>query len=192
MKRIIEIAIITTILFGLAFCFGCKDKAEADTTKSVSVGLVIDPNSCIEFADDDANKALFTLGYTVEPNEPKEGECTWSFEGSVYGNEDEPEMIVHPYVAAGGTIEIIEPNEPEHVWKCSCGQGWDEMLEIFCGCGKTYKTLDIIMKCIPTWPDYIELEKELIVIWPKEILEDGYDYQPKITMSKGAKIYFKD
>ncbi len=29
MKRIIEIAIITTILFGLAFCFGCKDKAEA-------------------------------------------------------------------------------------------------------------------------------------------------------------------
>ena len=79
-------------------------------------------------------------------------------------------------------LMLVHPPEIKHVWECSCGQGWGEMFEISCGCGKVYKTLDIIMKCIPTWPDYIELDKDLMI--------DGDSLRYPIT--KGTKIYFKE
>jgi len=81
-------------------------------------------------------------------------------------NEPECIAIEHPMLSEGYTFNIWEPNETNVV------------------------SLDFI----PTWPDYIELEKDLVIIWPKETIAENLDwhYQPKVTMAKGTKIYFKE
>ena len=43
-----------------------------------------------------------------------------------------------------------------------------------------------ISKLIPTWPDYIELKKDLIIQDP-----NNYEFFSKWTILKGTKIYYK-
>ncbi len=80
MKRIIEITIITTILFSLAFCFGCKDKAEAyepnepECKHARIVGYSQGFGSSIY-----CSICLKTFEEKPEPNEP---ECKHQYFGS--------------------------------------------------------------------------------------------------------------
>lgn len=72
-------------------------------------------------------------------------------------------------------IYWYEPNEPEYL---------------------TYHTpkpqKGNILDFIPTWPDCIELEKDLVIIAPPSKIEGlKYDYQPQIRLGKGTKIYYK-
>ncbi len=268
MKRIIEITIITTILFGLAFCFGCKDKAEAnepgltfgtiefrdpnEQTHAVIYGLpsegdvlLRDPNGNYTWVPEEPNEPIQRLMKQFEQMLGQEeklidviGLCIDRIE-KLEENHNEP--AINLTNESGGIFVITEPNDlkidikshytaeeldeiykdepalgklakslwgvdepnklgiriiaPEENWKCSCGMDWGEMFEIFCDCGKTYKTLDIIMKCIPTWPDYIELEKELVIKEPADISEIAgreHDFSFSIELAKGKKINFKD
>jgi len=78
MKHIIHIIIISLILLGLAYCFGCKEKAEAEA-ESITIcdncphiGWFGEPNSC------EARRKADALEES-EPNEPLQ-ELTKLFE----------------------------------------------------------------------------------------------------------------
>ncbi len=190
------------VFFALSV-FGCKDKAEAKE----DVWLIVEPNEpVLIFSDQPATIAEIVLEDALDFTFRQDGEeLNFNYnEPNVYTYDFEPEKAVSfiinalykCWVSSDEDVAVrYEPNEPEHVWKCSCGQGWDEMLEIFCGCGKTYKTLDIIMKCIPTWPDYIELEKDLVLRYdfpePNDPMLIHFPSDTRI-ISKGTKIYFKE
>lgn len=84
----------------------------------------------------------------------------------------------------------VEPNESETPyfliaepdWKCS-------------GCGKTIPISEghfCLMRYIPTWPDYIELEKDLRIDTPDTSEPNSpYTNAWEIQIPKGTKIYFK-
>lgn len=93
-----------------------------------------------------------------------------------------------------------EPNELEYTAKdepalgrlakdlCGVGTAW------YCSvCKKTYSNEHFcLMPYIPTWPDYIELEKDLVIISPDSTPDDpGENDSWVITFNKGTKIYFK-
>ena len=124
------------------------------------------------FADDTVAEAEMLIDHQnalpwQPPNEPNEPENEW--------------------------IRIHTPPEQEYSWKCSCGEGFGEMLEVSCSCGKIYKTFDILMKNIPTWPEYIELEKDLIIKLPERPnLFQGAFRKEQFRFPKGSKIYFKE
>jgi hypothetical protein len=52
-----------------------------------------------------------------------------------------------------------------------------------------YEPFDIkfIISLIPTWPDYIELEKDLVIEDP-----NSYEFFSQLTILKGTKIFFRD
>ena len=111
--------------------------------------------------------------------------------------------------ASEGRIEFIEPNEPEcnHDRIVGFSQGFHSSSTWCAVCGDTIKTYELgdpnavlhyhepepePMKYslpIPTWPDYIELEKDLIF--------NALPYDPNypgngIVITKGTKIYFSE
>ena len=227
MKHLIEILIVSMVLFMSAFFVGCKDEAEAEEKEGVWIltsndpkeitvrdepnepdyltdpnwTFTADPNMCITFEDfvsdtinmADTNiylknmplltkKELRDFALVISAATARLSACDEFYEellrlvpAKLLQDPDKPEPNEPE-------LMLVHPPEPNHVWECSCGEGWGEMFEIFCGCGKVYKTLDIIMKCIPTWPEYIELDKTLV-------FETRGNY---FTSPKGTKIYFKE
>lgn len=206
-----EIVIIVIILFFLAFCFGCKEKADEmafwDETDENGVSMAERMRRSNEAArkqaaeerkqkeEDAVNKEALIRAKSAkmlhdmlkelpEPNEyaawknriDQTGYGTPSINYICPDCNDPVDTNKHLTKHLCSKRELPEPNELSYI------SIW-EPNEI------TVVSLDFI----PTWPDYIELEKDLVIIWPKT-RADGleWDYQPRIEMSKGTKIYFKD
>lgn len=100
----------------------------------------------------------------------------------------------------------IELPKPDYKWFCPCGQGMPETISFECSCGQYYNTIEVIMKNIPTWPDYIELEKDLVIKYKIDsgivdvvgLSDVGILVRKKMNTKKvmydfpkGTKIYFK-
>lgn len=195
MKRIIEILIVSMVLFMLAFLVGCKDEAEAeDMTTEITIEA-IDPNENIDWG----NSVFLEITLLDEPNFA-DSDRIYLYEGDDFDivieknepnepNEPNEEILICPdhykryckicesvYYKAGWIIpfkgsylynqalkEKPEPNEP--------------LKMTFGGDNMTWS--------IPTWPEYIELDKDLWVV-------DETEYGILMRFVKGTKIYFKD
>lgn len=107
-------------------------------------------------------------------------EPTWrkgSGDSLILSEPNEPEVI-------GLTVDFIdisitEPNEPiQELTKC-----FEDLL------GYTDRLRwTTLIPSIPTWPDYIELEKDLMVLAPRK----NPKYHSTLIIPKGTKIYFSD
>ena len=77
------------------------------------------------------------------------------------------------------SIEVVEPDEPDF-----------ELT--FCEATMSLPYKDNLFDSIPTWPDYIELEKDLVCFPPDDndvtTVGDGIEH---LLLTKGTKIYFK-
>lgn len=183
--KAIEFLIAAAILFGLAFCFGCKEKAEAYEPNE-PVGFTIEH---LEFPDPDTVKELhlnhpepneqgylkfdFTdAGFYEEPNEPTQ-DLMKCFE-RLLGQVDRLINLVE--VCFDRLEKLEEPNEPE--WEIS-------------------KASEIEVVFDEPRPFKLIYNRELT---PSEIAQiyDDPTYEPNdiivITLPypKGTKIYFKD
>ena len=140
----IFIAIIVIGLILIWFLVGCKDKSEAEESKST----------------------INLAPYSVTP----------SIEGSVWLDNKIPPSTIF-YRDGDKVIEYIpkpEPNESEYILNIP-------------------DILENIMKHIPTWPDYIELEKTLIIGHEEYTNPNGSKtIFHGIEIGKGTKIYFKE
>lgn len=198
MKKI-EITIISAILLLLAFCFGCKNKVEPIKPKYQPIynrALTATEIAEIEQKLSEPNELFETkeIWLSIE----LEGKPTFEDSNRFYLYEGDEFDIV---------IEKNEPNEPEpnepqlvidipeHRWKCSCGEKHYELFCLTCSCGKKYKTFEIFMNNIPTWPEYIELGKDLVLRYdfpePNNPLLIHIPSEFRI-ISKGTKIFFKE
>lgn len=103
--------------------------------------------------------------------------------------------------------EPNEPNEPEWGFFSIANPNWEYSTCSECGArihiSEAHWCPKQILRYIPTWPDYIELEKDLVILHPKYEVEPGvyltdvncvrlFEYQPKDILPKGTKIYFKE
>jgi len=237
--KALEILIVVTILFVLAFVVGCKDEAEAqsyDFSEEAKlsepndyivselivevqelqrmVGVLIDAgntqNSCLDKlynVNTYTIKRVSELEKTVRPvsnfvsimlskdiEVNSEKQCDMTVEERLalvrkvfvmmaeQEKEFDPNLFMSRYEIGSICIEgIDEPNEPEVITEGYTFYIWepDEPQKV---------SLDFI----PTWPDYIELEKDLMFFTPDDndvcTVGDGEEY---IMMPKGTKIYFK-
>ena len=221
-EHIVGMFIVTWFLiaFLLAlFLAGCKDKVEAKTwshtdeelPKAVwyfdgktTIKYLPESDYSIEISDFNAPDDFDIVIEKPEPNElwevewtaenwvktvklePNEPIATKIIEGQLFydkreGIEPEKRMWIFDGDRFNRLDDITtpEPNEPEgliYIWEPNEPQ-------------------KVSLDFIPTWPDFIKLEKDLMIIWPNEpfdIDEVQYNYQPQIYISKGTKIYFKD
>lgn len=76
------------------------------------------------------------------------------------------------------TLNITEPNEPETT-------NWIYIADLD-------EPKKVSLDFIPTWPDYIELEKDLVIENFLNYKFDGTRVYRLFTLRKGTKIYFKD
>ena len=204
-QRLIEITLISIILLLIAFAVGCKED-EPESNESIQeftelVGDILDNQdkiiNLIEFLFDrikrleelhrpfDFNDLDFdALADEPEPNEPEEPRyyhpldpraytCPKCYDGAKgtlcpgHYEPNEPECIVieHPMLQEGYTFHIWEPNDISVV------------------------SLDFI----PTWPEYIELEKDLwLDCRHKDDPNDFGSSYGYIMIEKGTRIYFKE
>lgn len=184
MKKLIEILIVVVVLFMLAFAFGCKDKVEARA--KVIYNRALTDTEVAQIYDDpfyEPNEPKLT--YTEEEldeiykDEPALGKLVKSLYGFIEPSEPEDSKIKEEYESTG-YLWIPDTNElSKYKWYCSCGRGIREMSTYECrDCGKTYSAFEVILNNIPTWPDYIEIKKDLVIgAW---------------VIEKGTKIYCKD
>lgn len=157
MTKKVEILIVVAILIALAFITGCKDEAEANEPKN-NYGYIEWNCSCGKH-----------LGCTyIKPH--------YWFECATCGTiktNTECETTEEFYELVGFEERFVEPNEPTMTES--------EVVPF---------PEDIsggLLDFIPTWPDYIELEKDLYITPPDAAKENWYMY-----IEKGTKIYFKD
>lgn len=116
---------------------------------------------------------------------------------------NEPKAISFKIDVGDNSVEFIdctftfdEPNEPECKHAGHSLYGYSGSDDVFCsGCNKAIKSepFTSVLQFIPTYPDYIELEKDL---WLDERHKSdpndtgsGYDY---VMIEKGTRIYFKE
>ncbi len=189
--EILIAAAVVAVLFGVVFCFvGCKDKAEAEEW----ITNLNDPNAIITIWDEVNEPEYYhplvdSRAYTC----PK---CYSGATGNLCPGHYEPDDTIY---FDSESFEIV----PNSIAPTSEGTVWFESDEIpppsiFYYDGE--KKIEYIPKPepnepmkyslpIPTWPEYIELEKDLVI----DIT--GRDEEPGIKkwwFGKGTKIYFKD
>lgn len=208
MRCIIKISIILTVLFGLffclAFCLGCKEKAEAEE----DVWLTTDSNEPVE----PENKHILelTADYEITTQEPNYLVVElWDKTGWYINKEDSDILvtnrrrveIIKPYVITKqepGYLRVDEPNEPEPSvveFQCSCGC-WYKVIGYDLCYSQKYSVVTDVPKSmkyslpIPTWPDYIILENDLYIEIPIEVF--GPIETRTYVYRKGTRIYFKE
>lgn len=96
-------------------------------------------------------------------------------------------------------IWFPEPNEPEeselHII-CDCGMKYDIRGKEICFKSRYTLLTDFVKvinpknSIIPTWPEYIELEKTLVFSFPKE--PNSPYTGAYMQLDKGTKIYFRE
>lgn len=176
----INFLIVAILLFLLAFCFGCKDKADitfgvnhnwrppnyicsihGETDYCYTVDNIEYCNECVgKFMTECFEKG--GVQRVIIKSAPESG--TFSFDGDDY--------------IEANSADFTEPNEPETT-------NWIYIADL----NEPKKvSLDFIL----TWPDYIELEKDLIIDMPRTMwLGDGVRMKD-FLFPKGTKIYFKE
>ncbi len=192
------VAVALMVVFGgLTFCsILTEGTVKAETYEPEEpLGITFEEPNESAIALIDESRGIFVI---VEPNEPK----TYTAEELDEIYKDEP-ALGRLAKSMWGLAESNEPtawddigepdvpgrNESEYKWFCSCGKGIRKMSIYECrDCGKVYNPLDVILKNIPTWPDYIELEKDLVIDLPDDHSIGIYE----IILGKGTKIYFKE
>ena len=105
MKRLIEILLISILLFSLAFFAGCKDEAEANEPNEI----IVLKGMRHAWQEEGWNR----IDYEPKPYKPKE---TYTAEELDEIYKDEPALgrLAKDLWGVGeGRIKIIEPNEPE-------------------------------------------------------------------------------
>jgi len=197
MKRLIEITLISTILFGLAFCcLGCKEKAEAK----------------------EGNKVVFP----IKEGDPIEQTHHWGW-GKVPVQNDCPHCGKTSYTRfctgcgkERGNLPFIGVYCPKCDPKGKYASRTDDVTEICSSCGsdRTWKyvyedwqtepnepddfaltydatrgALGISLDFIPTWPDFIELDKDLVFDISNRVRDPS---DQTWTFVKGTRIYFKE
>lgn len=175
MNRLIEITLISTILLLIAYAAGCKNEVDYDPNEFIFELYSTDSNyTDISFSYDNNNGVTKELTLNVIDGEivcsqsPKKAiEIIFKTLCKAYNIREvedwpvrfeEPNEPNEPILTKGYTFNIWEPNDINIV------------------------SLDFI----PTWPDYIELEKDLIVD-PADPNENWFCIYPK-----GTKIYFQE
>ncbi len=183
--EILIAAIVVAVLFGVVFCFvGCKDKAEAATKSRVAqkvdedIRRASEPNDITTITLPDPNDISYNWEVYLEvtlTNEPNfaETDRIYLYEG------DEFDIV----------IEKKEPNEPKKFYTTEeLDEIYKDELELTFveATWEPYNEYDL-NHIIPTWPDYIKLEKDLIASYPH------FEGHTVINLlPKGTKIYFKD
>ena len=186
-----EAMVITIIMLALAGLVGCKDKAEAYEPEE-SRGITFEEDEIdITWEMDYPIDINFGEGVTFRLGEDNEIVCGGSrrkwlriMYESMSGKEPTEKVV----------LRFTEPNEPEEIkvsicYKCPPTPN-DGNIH-FCPGHKQ------ITDFIPTWPDYIELEKDLILRfdYPEpnnplmKLIHTPIAYK---IFSKGTKIYFKE
>lgn len=172
--KIYEIIIVMLVLFLLAACFGCKEKAEASEPNEPEVESVANWVEAVErwpkaqgYITDNFGRTLpmwqscpdKSTDVMVSVDPPKPNEPTWRKGSGESLSLSLPEPMLQ--VSEGYSFNIWKPND----------------------------TIVVSLDFIPTWPDYIELEKDLIIQSPWY----GEYWKPIITctLEKGTKIFFK-
>ena len=145
----------------------------------------------------DVNDLTVRFEGLSEPNEP---ECSHErLYGTSRGFNDDSIYCA----TCGEAIKILEPepNEPELTYTA---EELDEIYKDEPSLGRLVKDLygvgegrllwkKDLHKIIPTWPDYIELDKELMIKLPERPnLFQGAFRKEQYRFPKGTKIYFKD
>lgn len=135
-----------------------------------------------------------------EPNEPDPDEGFISFMIDKKFPDLDKGLPVYEYQDGSRLMLYREPNEPsELIISCSCD--WTYEIQ-----GKELAYRSVYTKVtninepnepmkyslpIPTWPDYIELEKELEIELPYKIWYGRMAFE-NFIFPKGTKIYFKE
>jgi len=173
MKRLIEILLISILLFSLAFFAGCKDEAEA---KEHIEGQIVNLDKLYIFNGYDY---VPIKSDKPKPYKPKE---TYTAEELDEIYKDEPALGILAK-RMWGVEPPPEPNEPEE---------GSIIVENDKGDYVFIKPKSNQFG-IPTWPDYIELDKDLIYFVPDDndewTIGDGVEV---ILIHKGTRIYFKE
>lgn len=176
----------------------CQDCSSDRTWKYIYEDWQTKPNNTLELPDDiefslTNDSDWYFVPYSVEPQAKR---VLWIEDANVM-----PPPVIYCRDENGKRIEYIpkpEPNEPEKY----TAEELDEIYKDEPALGKLAKGLwgygdvpwypsnetnNSLLDFIPTWPDYIELERDLI------IGEDiGGEHLETITLGKGMKIYFKE
>ena len=165
-----------------------------------------------EYTDDGNTEVLsfdFIEGEVICSKSPKEAvEIIYKTLNGYYGSDehDLPIRFPEPYdleiwscdIDSNGNVYVpsewvSEPNEPEYteseleeIYKDEPALG--KLAKYLYGYGTPPTAHYDITHFIPTWPDYIELEKDLIIHRPGSKENDYYVW----FFNKGTKIYFKD
>lgn len=132
----------------------------------------------------------------VEPNDPEIKLETIDFRAT-YGDPDAELEIVVPNESeteitlcdpnieeewiwgVEGTFEHSEPEPNEYAWFGTTKEG--------------HNYIRVLFGLIPTWPDYIELPKDLVIGHSEFTNPDGsIGIHNDIVIGKGTKIYFND
>lgn len=210
-----EIAIVVVVLFLLAACFGCKDKAEAHEPNEPELeyretnGIPICPY-CQKPTERTGGYGLVTLLY-YEPvydvnginTNPDRNTMTMSWECQECGNDYTTSGNAYDGYSYCGKFDIVieesEPNEPDYSWFHPIADpNWEYSTCSECGTKihitETHYCPNYILRIIPTWPDYIELKKKLIIgheEWINPIDGSKTEWNG-IVLTKGTKIYFKE
>jgi hypothetical protein len=124
-------------------------------------------------------------GIKQEWHEPNEPECT---------AEQLDELMKYESTSSGiveypNSVEVAGPNELEYTDTMSIAWEWAECSS----CNKKIHITDrhfCLQQYIPTWPQYIELDKELVITKPDRDMGD-YKIEFMDVYPKGTKIYFK-
>lgn len=172
-EHIVAMFIVTWMLIIGLFVVGCKEKAEAEETTICDycphIGWFGKPNSCDKFRE-----AL------EEPNDPRDSI-------HIFMTGDDGEVFNKTYLGTESEIRkalikdgvISEPNEPTIIYHFAPGYYYPNEPN-----GPMKYSLPI-----PTWPDYIELERDLVI----DISNRERKPANKMwTFVKGTRIYFKE
>ena len=175
------ITCVALILLSYAVC-GCREKAEATEPNEPHDAMTI-CDKCPHF------------GWSEEPK-PNEPKLTYTIEELDEIYKDEPALgKLAKRLWGFGEPEPNEPEESELHIICDCGMKYDIRGKELCYKSR-YTFLTDFVKAInpkskiPTWPEYIELEKDLYIDISSRVRdpEKGRTW----NLVKGTKIYFKD
>lgn len=226
--KVVEILIVMAILFAMAALFGCKDEAEGinwskmdfvcagygtgDNPTGSRCERISSPNikdnvGCFWYYCDEHYKQSDWIGYSkaertvpivcrdeAEPHEASEIEfqCSCGMQYKVMGYElcySEQFIMV---------TDVSEPNNyiPPTLWPMTEDLA-HESIEILVAIEEPNES-EGPLDFIPTWPDYIELEKTLVLRYdypepntPPHAISILPQYDTWV-FNKGTKIYFKD
>ena len=161
---------------------------------------IFDGDKFIQLSNYEPNEGIHILAYAGEtyldkPNEPKCKHINpsntiltcYHTDGSYCWQCPDCGVFINSISGEYGNYEP-EPNEPEITDDQQKISKWQEALSYEEVVWESPLTAELNLNVlIPTWPDYIELEKDLVI---DATIDPNYPFT--IEIGKGAKIYFRE